>query len=612
MARDDAHAETHPENGPHARLTLLETAFEELAAGGGSPPVIRQLWQGQWSRRLIVLRAFYELAVGDPELSGPLPPLADAWSALEHAQQAAPDEVAGLLMHPQVGSWLSYAVRRHRGGAESDAPLHIDFGQLHALALSGAALAGQSYTTRVPMRAGRVMVPQFGMAAFTGCEQWDVAEAGTENGRIWLRYGDHRIDVPTDGDGDGWWALRQVTAGDELRLTVWLDDLDPMRDLADPVPPKRQTDSEVERWSELLRGAWEILVADHRELAEALAVGVTSLVPLPVGDGWDTRSASTGDAFGAIMCSPPPDAITLAVSLAHEFMHIKLGGLMHLVPLTNGPGRPRHYAPWRDDPRPAGGLLQGVYAFAGIAMFWRAQLRQHGASRSAVMPFEYAYSRDQAIEAIGIIRESGALTPQGLRFTELLAAVLADWDDEIGAEAAALADLVAAGHRAGWRIRHCRPQPQDVEALCKAWANGSEEPFRAAASVVHPDPEMRHWSQGRLGLARRVTVAPGRAVGALDEEWGSALSVADVALFQGDGARAKDGFLKQLEQDPESVDSWTGLGLALGAGEFKQAREVLLARPELVLAVYREVGANPFAPASPIDVAAWVGRVVSA
>jgi HEXXH motif-containing protein len=212
-------------------------------------------------------------------------------------------------MHPQVGNWLAYALRRQLAGAQSSAPIHMDFGQFNTLALAAAATARRPFSTVVPLRDGRVMVPRLGMAHFSGCTAWDVAEAGTEAGRIWFRRGGKQIDVPAgDGDADGWWSLRQVTVGEDPALTVWLDDLDPMRDLADPVAPARLSVAELARWTALLDEAWTILTRDHAELAAALAVGVTSLVPLPAGDGWDTRSASTGEAFGAIMCSPPPDA----------------------------------------------------------------------------------------------------------------------------------------------------------------------------------------------------------------------------------------------------------------------------------------------------------------
>jgi HEXXH motif-containing protein len=71
------------------------------------------------------------------------------------------------------------------------------------------------------------------------------------------------------------------------------------------------------------------------------------------------------------MVSEPPDPATPAVSLVHEFQHIKLGALMHLISLVTGDDGTPYYAPWRDDPSPLGGFLQGVCAFFGIAEFWR-------------------------------------------------------------------------------------------------------------------------------------------------------------------------------------------------------------------------------------------------
>ncbi|WP_433731951.1 aKG-HExxH-type peptide beta-hydroxylase [Actinoplanes sp. CA-051413] len=35
-----------------------------------------------------------------------------------------------------------------------------------------------------------------------------------------------------------------------------------------------------------------------------------------------------------------------------------------------------HHAPWRDNPRPLGGLMHGVYAFFGFAGLWRTSGRQ--------------------------------------------------------------------------------------------------------------------------------------------------------------------------------------------------------------------------------------------
>ena len=43
-----------------------------------------------------------------------------------------------------------------------------------------------------------------------------------------------------------------------------------------------------------------------------------------------------------------------------------------MIPLMK-PCNERVYAPWRPEPRPVVGLLQGVYAHLGIARFWGAQ-----------------------------------------------------------------------------------------------------------------------------------------------------------------------------------------------------------------------------------------------
>jgi uncharacterized protein len=71
--------------------------------------------------------------------------------------------------------------------------------------------------------------------------------------------------------------------------------------------------------------------------------------------------------------SAPPDPIIGTVTLTHEIQHVKLGALLDLVTLTLPDDGRRYYAPWRDDPRPLGGLLHGVYAYLGVTEFWRRQ-----------------------------------------------------------------------------------------------------------------------------------------------------------------------------------------------------------------------------------------------
>lgn len=590
---------------------LLQAHFNELASGSASSPaVIDQLRTTQLSRRLGLLRAFWLVVEAHPELFGPLPPIGEAWSILEHTQRHHPRQFESLIGQPHTGSWLAYSLRRHRGGATSDAPWYVDFGQLNVLAVAAAALTGTPFKTRVPLRDGRVMIPCFGMANFEGCGAWEVAEAEADDGRIRLSHRDRSI-VAGDADGDGWWPLRRVTVGDGPVLTVWLDDLDPLRDLADPVPPARLSEEDFQRWSELLHGAWKILSHHHPEEAASLAVGLTSLVPLPAGEGWDTRSASTGDAFGAVMCSPPPDAVTLAVSLVHEFAHIRLGGLMHLLPLTAGTDQARLYAPWRDDPRPLGGLIQGIYAFVHIAAFWRRQrLVETGVDRQ-LAEFEYAYSWRQAQEGLDNARTAAGLTEHGVAFLAGITAELDSWsEDWLPEEVSALSRLVAIGHRTGWRLRNRRPRPDDIDALADAWRNRDTSEIRVEDSDVLADPNMHHWSQGWLGLARRRIQAPQHFLESLEEPWGRGLTHAHLALFSGEAETAVKEFSEQIAHHGEA-DAWAGLGLALSADPSDGGARAILRRPELVRAVYQRVAVTGDRPA-PAEVARWIGKVTAA
>jgi HEXXH motif-containing protein len=586
---------------------LAQSDFDALCAGLGDRAVVGALWRTQRSRRLLLLNAVVEAAEAQPSLLGPLPPATVAWQILAEAEMVAPRHFSAVLMHPQVGSWAAYTLRRHRGGADSDAPLWTDFGGLHAIALVAAAGAGLTWRTRIPARAGHVMLPDLGMAVFADAAGFDHVEAHTDGGGIVLRHGGREVAVPREAAGEipGWWRLRRLRVGDDPELAVSLDDLDPFRDLADPVPPHRLDDAALARWQRLLADAWAILRRDHGEVAAPLAEAVVSLVPLPAGDGRETRSASTGEAFGSVLVSPPSDAVTLAVSLVHEFQHIKLGAMMHLGPLTVEPDERRHYAPWRDDPRPLAGLVQGVYAFVGIAAFWREHRRVATGVDARLADFEYAYARAQADEALRALSASGGLTRWGQRLVEGLAGRVRPWLAEpLPSEAIRLARVVMACHRAGWRVRHTQPPPTAVEALADAWCDGRTIVAQGPGSTVVPHPQQR-WSQGILALARRRIAAQGNAV--TDGSRPGDLDGAELALIRGDADGAREGYRARVAVDPDDLDGWAGLAAAAGG----TGRTCLPDRPELVRAVYLAIAARRPAP-DPIGLAGWITRAMTA
>lgn len=447
------------------------------------------------------------------------------------------------------------------------------------------------------------MLSGLGMARFPAAPQWTFADAEVSSeGVVILRCGDERVVVPASphSDGPGWWGIRRLNIGDSS-WSVLLEDIDPLRDLAEPVGPDRLDQAAVDGWQRLLDDAWAILRQDDPVAAEALAAGVVTIAPLPEGDGWDARSASAGDAFGSIMVSPPSDAVTLAVALHHEFMHIKLGGLMHIARLTSDDPAAVWYAPWREDPRPVGGLLQGVYAFFGIADFWRKRRTSLSGTAARLADFEYAYARSQAWEGLRTVQDSGRLTAVGRRFADGLSAEMRAWSaDHVTEEIDRLAGLVGDDHRSGWRIRHLRPDPDRIQFLGRAWLDGGTVSTEVPVTIV-PDPAVR-WSQPRLRLVRRRLAYPPQWTA---DDAGSGLESADSLLIEGRFSAATAVSRGLVGKDPEDLAAWTGLGLALRGTDDQLAAKTLLYRPDVVLALSRWLRAAGVC-ADPVDLASWV------
>lgn len=569
----------------------------ELNSGGGSVPTIRTLWAGQRSRRLLLLDAVRRAATGAPDRMGPLPAATEAWEVLRAVE--GPD-ATDLLLHPQVGSWAAYVVRRSRDRARSEAPFWIDAGVLHTIALIAAARAGVSWRTRLPARHCRVMLPAAGMATFPELRRWDTVEAACDDGVIRLRAAGRELLVP-DGpapEAPGWWPLRRIRCGAGPRLSVLLDDIDPFRELADPVGPQRLDAGAVARWTELLDGAWAVLCRDHTATAEALAAGVVSVVPLPDDRTGITRSASTGEAFGSVMISPPSDAVDLAVTLVHEFQHIKLGGLIHLTALTGSHRGPLGYAPWRDDPRPLPGLVQGVYAFFGIADFWRIRRLVTDGRQRTVADFAFRYARDQVRTALRTLSTADGLTGAGRRLVDGLAGRVRGWPDEpVDPPAATVASRLCAVHRLEWRIRHVAPDPGVIRRLAESWPAtppvdpGAVPPVDPGAvpRSIRPHPRQR-WSTGWQAAAWGHLTGRADARGSLD-----------LAVLTGNDAAARAAALDGIAAGPADPHAWAALAATAAPGS------VLTTGPELVYALHAALHRRG-AAAGPLTVAAWLDR----
>jgi HEXXH motif-containing protein len=581
--------------------------FDLIARAAGDPAPVRKLRGAERSRRLLLLRSLIDEIVPDPSSHGPLPSPEFAWDLLERVEEADPAALDAVLLHPYTGSWLGLITRVLRQPAADPRPLWMHIGHLHALAAAAALRAGiDGFRLRIPAWEGTAVLPTLGAARFEGAPEFSIAEVTAEQGAVVVTGEGPTVRVPANpsAEGPGWLGVRtfELTAA-RHRLVIRLDDVDPYRGLFGLRRPQRLTDIDVGTWHKQLTEAWQLVVEHAPEFTEALPAGLDSIVPEPEFP-FRLPSASSGESFGSALICRPEDPAALAATLIHEFQHIRLGGLLQFVRLQAEDRRERLYAPWRDDPRPLGGVIHGVYAFFGVAAFYRTLSETN--PRDLLAAFEFAHWRDQVWHTLESIRDDEALNDAGRRFLENVAGRMKPWlDVPVAEEAKRWSELLAADHFGGWRLRHLRPDTATVERLAGAWLRGLPCPavdYPAPELVTKPDGD---WTEARYDLLR-VRLGPNGEHEA-KRVWHEVPDIreADFALLDDRPADALDRYRVDLRDDPDRPNSLIGLAMALRQVAPDPAADVLFDRPELVRAVHRVVRRD--AAVSPEDLARWMG-----
>lgn len=542
---------------------LPEEAFTALASGDGGPAAVQHLREEQHSKHLMLLCVLAEEA-GDIDSSSP--EMAAFWAGyklLAAAQKADPNAVAWLFGLPYIGSWAHDCLARRSQG------LPQDFGYLAAAAAAAGIRARVRFEIDVPVSDGRVVLP--GLGYFQGIEQSSWVRLRSDGER--LAVGAHIIAPcaalkPDDGSGEqtrqwrGVPVAQAVTAGREWM--VLLETADHCLDRFALPMSGDLTAEELTYWRWCIQAAWEVLVRHHGWAAGAIAEGVSVIVPLTARSSTDLDSATTPAAFGAIATTLPPDPVIMAEILVHEFQHLKLCGLLDVTPLVT-PCAERVYAPWRPDPRPASGLLQGVYAHLGVARFWNAQ-RHVEAGPDDVLRAEVMFERWRStIEpTIATLLRLGCLTPSG---TQLVTRLRDEGQrlcaEPVPAEARSIAGEVALDHRLTWQFRHSAFDADVAARLAAAYQRGEplssrelpdariEEETRKINSTVRSRLLSMRYLEPRRYREQDVAQLPG-------------LSEGDVLLVSGQASAAVQTYRAEIMATPGPLpDSWVGLAHAV-------------------------------------------------
>ncbi|WP_406076983.1 FxsB family cyclophane-forming radical SAM/SPASM peptide maturase [Micromonospora sp. NBC_00858] len=345
----------HPAS-PERDDSPVDELLDELATGHESEQTLDLLAATQLSITRALLAAWREKTGRTA-----------AWELLAHLDGTAPDAVRAVLTHSFVRPWLAHCL-----GPSARSGLARAVDPLPALAIAAALRAGVPTALSIPVPAGTITLPTLGSLVLPS-GSGESAEVTVLPCEFRVRVGPAEQMVSLDPAGPpsvGWRPTRGVPVPGRH---LFVEDGDPYRDCyGQPVAP-RLDDVAVRALGRTLADAWRVVHRDVSAHAAALDAGLRAVVPLAPDPARPLRSATARDAFGAIAVTPIPDPETMAVLLVHEWQHAKLGAVLDLYDLVEPSSATRIRVPWRPDPRPPEGVLQGVYAHLAVTQVWRSR-----------------------------------------------------------------------------------------------------------------------------------------------------------------------------------------------------------------------------------------------
>ena len=436
------HATDPAQAGTQHNLTPDE--LDALGAGYGGTETIRRLVDAQHSIR----RELFAVI-------GKLGPQQDrrfvrSWDLIAELDATHPAAVAHVLTHPYTRTWAIQCLT----ALHTDSASRHELQSLELLAASAALRAGVAATLPLPVFDGAVPLPTLG-ALTVPHSATDATIEIHDDGVAVIHVGSrsHHLHPAADDEAGldpdpAWQGLRRLRAG---ALSVVIEDTDPYR-MCHGQPAERLTLSESNLWGDRFRDALEFVDKHLPLYAPGLRTGLTTLMPMARSTDGTHRSAAARHAFGAIGAALPEEQDILALLLVHEYQHIKLGAILDLYDLYDVTDTAeRHYAPWRPDPRPIEGLLQGTYAHVAVTEFWRAARAIAPVSGAAAAETQFARWRGHTAEAVTELLRSGSLTPLGERYVHAMGETVAPWLDEpVSAGAARSARQSSVEHRAAY------------------------------------------------------------------------------------------------------------------------------------------------------------------
>ena len=417
---------------------LAEPKLLSLASGKIDADIIIELQKTQLSKNLLLMEAFRR-SLSASKYTAEISIIESAINVLAQVQMQSSEIVTRLITLPQFGLWAADSLIRSQIPNSTEIPQlgrrsRRRFCHLASFAAAAGLISGHNFDLMIPIYNDCLYLPSLGALHIQTQGASDWARIRLHNDRVSISVGSSVRPIVEGANKEGtlrlpgWNPTHQMQASSKgLPIRLLIDNSDPFFSQLGTVSPL-VTDQSYAEWKDSIAQAWQILTSTDRLTANSLATGLTTIVPLLDPLSGHSRSASSGWAWGAISLSLQRDPLSLAETLVHEFHHLVLGAVEDLYQMVREDTLdPFTYAPWRDDPRPTSSLLQGAYAFLGVARFWLRQRDDGTADTRKRSEVSFALRLSQVRYAVNRLSQSAILTDAGRRFLETMSDQVTNW-----------------------------------------------------------------------------------------------------------------------------------------------------------------------------------------
>jgi hypothetical protein len=215
-------------------------------------------------------------------------------------------------------------------------------------------------------------------------------------------------------------GYREPIAGNENHLIMgqWIDGWPILNNMPDTLQPVLATLSPqpinsvtiehhelLQTGLEFLREVWPQAYASCRRFFNSVLIQ-----PIQA----EHTTSITMDALHGTLITSLRDPIQIGDALCHEGSHTRLNLCLMLDPLLQDDGVAEHPSPWRSDPRPLSGLLNGVHAFVNVCLYYQRVIAHTDSSGGAEHILEL--QRDKVLQAWDYLSPRAVPTELGLIF----------------------------------------------------------------------------------------------------------------------------------------------------------------------------------------------------